>query len=332
MTGVTSVPRSQPEVKQQTRQFVQQAIEQRRPENPGQVDQNRLSEELLEEVGKSAKADSLDPNDSQGLNALLGALSENFLEQRLGPEEGSQAGGQQEGKKERIVDWNPKVKKGEIIGAHDPIGDIVVRERSQPGSQGAGQGRGSGKNKGAGGSGAARPPQAVPPNQKAQTPQSVHPGAQAGKANHGPKNDQEQNSGTQTDDVQLSSESQQMAQQMAQQGLQVPGVTDNQKAQNATKPDSSGERIVEQGEVTTRCGGVSQTVDVTPAGRLQPGDYLRTYRKLDDIPDDLTVGFKRKTGEEAVEEYKQKQERGEVARPLTVQQLEQLRHPTGNEK
>lgn len=332
MAGVAPVNntpnfKQQPEVRTQTRQFVQQALEQRQPQAAGQIDQNKLSDELLDEIGK---AGVVDPSAAGGnLDSLLGALGQNFMDQKVGQAEAG-AGAQEqskEPKKEKIVDWTPKVRKGEIIGAHAPIGDVVVRERTvggaeegQKGKQPQGKaGQAAGKVGGVG-----KATGAAAPAGKSGAAPAVGPKPPADQ-----NNEDKDDKGTDT--VNLSPESQQMAQKLQGQGAQVPGVTDNQKSSGDSK-NQSGEKIVQQGEITTRCGGVSQTIDVEGAGRLGEGSFLRVYKKLDDMPDDLMVGFKNKTGEEAVEDYNKKLHKGEVSKPLTANQLEQLRFPTGGQK
>lgn len=331
-----------PEIKQRTQQALQQTLQQRSPDQTQQIgDQTQLSDELVEEVGKTLETQG--GAGGQSLDSMLSALTQNFLDKKEQQDpqavQGVNGAGKAEGggkKKERTIDWRPTVRRGEVIGAHDKIGDVTITDRESGGDQdktkkvqGAGKGHkaqqqtqaGKGGTPVAGGTANAKGPAPVGGAQK---------GAQT-------KNNPNEEDDKETDKAELSPESQAMAAQMQAQGLKIPGVTPGEESggaqqQNASVKEVGGVREKSrQAEVFTKAGGVNQTVDVHAPGQVRPGEAYRTYRKLDDMPDDEAVKLKYKTGEEAVDEQRRKIERGEMVKPLTQAQQQKLISPIANQ-
>lgn len=107
-----------------------------------------------------------------------------------------------------------------------------------------------------------------------------------------------------------------------------------QKVTTTGKGASSGTKITKlhEEDVTTRCTSVSITADILQAGRLTPGEHLRTFDKLGASLDDLQVGGYRRSGDSVADELEQRMSRGEKLPGVTAETLEKLRRPVGSEK
>jgi hypothetical protein len=304
-----------PELRARTQQVLQTQAQQRLQEAPGLLgDQTQLSDELVNEVGQALQSSSVDNNN---FDAMLQGLAANFLDRKV--EEGGGAGGAEgnnDGKKEQKAEWNPEARRGQVIEPAGRIGEVTIKEEDNRKKGGkVGQAGKGAKGKGLGN--APTPPQAPVPGQ-------VNP-AQASKSGQKTGKDKQRDGQGQEDDkIELTPESQAMAAQMQQQGMRSPGIDPAQgTAENKNKGGGGDSKF----DVHASNQGFIQSVDVRGAGPVKGGDVLMTYRKLDDMPSGLFANLKRKTGDEGVDDYRKRVEKGEQVPELTAEQKRQLLNP-----
>lgn len=308
-----------PEVRSQANQAVQRHLQKTSPIEPGQgvnnFEQTRLSDELMQEAGRQFEAGGV-----PDLDALMSTLG--GKDQANEPAKGNESDPKGKPKVERIEVWNPTTFAGEITGAHDKIGEMTVKERvTQPEDSGQGKGAAAvGGVKGRGTVGGVK---------------QASPGAMGPQANKNQENDNKTTNGPE-DKVNLSSEGKQASQQLQSKGFSLGGgLNPNASTQpkspeakpGAQAPGQVSERIVEQGDIHTRCGGMAQSVKVQEAGELGPDSFLRMYQKLDDAPDQANVTFHKKDGKKVVEEEDDKILRGEKVKPMDPELRKKLLNP-----
>lgn len=249
--------RSNPELRTRATQALQQTAQQKLdlPQ-----EQTNSSDEFLDELSKAAQSR---PGD--GLEALLSAVTQNFVDRKAGEAE-------QDQQKKMEVEWAPEVRPGEIMAPQGYTGQLIYKEsKDQPKT-----------------------------NKLAATPSPKKPG----------------NKQTRPDDsVELTAESQKMTHKMQQGGMQPAGM--NSKV---AKPE---ERV----DVFMPTAGVTQLVEVSPAGQLRADGLLGTYRKLDDMPSFNGAILRKRTGKELLEENRAQLQRGEKVDPLSQVQQQQLLNP-----
>lgn len=269
--------RSNPELRSRANQVLQQAAQQRPQLDLEQnKEQTKLSDEFLDEVSHAVQTGG-----GENLEALLGAMSQTFVErqaEKAGP--GQESKGQE---KKMEVEWAPEVRPGEIMAPEGYTGQLIFKEsKEQPKEEGV-------KPAGKAGKGA-----------KAKSP--------VGSGSSAPKKTND-NQSKSDDTVELTAESQKMAQKMQQGGMQPAGVDAKGGKHGGAKAD---ERV----DVFMPTSGVTQLVDVSAAGQLRPDGLLGTYRKLDNMPSFNGAILRKRTGKEIVEEHNTRRERGEKVDPL----------------
>ena len=303
-TEVSKV-RAHPELRTRATQVLQQTA-QRLPQLNSELqnDRTKMSDELMDEVGKAVQTQG-----SDNLDALLGAVTQNFVDRKV-----QEAGPAEEAKnkpKKMDVEWAPEVRAGEIMPPQGYTGQLIFKEsKEQPKDeavQPAGK-AGKGANAGAARPGAARP---------ASPSTGANPSSK--KANS-PSDDQSKSDDT----VELTAESQKMAQKMQQGGMKPTGMDSN--------GNKKGAKAEERIDVLMPAAGVTQLVDVRPGGQLAADGVLGTYRKLDDMPAFNGAILRKRTGKEIVQEHNEKLERGEKVAPLTEEQKQKLMNPVATDK
>jgi hypothetical protein len=292
---------------QQTQESGQGAVGQ-----TGRADGTQLSDELLEEVGRSGQVDGL--QEDQAIQAI-----QKLFESRAGDPQGGDSAKSQETKPvsepkkassvKRTAHWTPNTEEGQIVEGHGKIGTVEIKEeKAQP----------------------------VDKPEKSQGTKSSHGPKQVGKAGQAAKQssqsekDEQEGSGqAETDKVELNPEAQQMLQKMSQQGI------GSGAAQQAAGQPSKGEGKSESFDVTTRATGMNQTVKVQPKGEVRDDQAIRTFQRLDDMPLDESTGMKRVKGSDVADSLdkkddskKQVQEAGAAA-GLDAQK-QRLRSPVEN--
>jgi len=290
--------RALPELRSRTHQALDQKVQQR-PELQN-LDRTRLSDELLNDVQRAAQAQDPGAN----LDSLLDAVTQNFADRKA-----EEAGPAEEQPKKKVdVEWLPEVNPGEIMQPQGYTGQLVYKEsKEQPKTEGINKAAKSGK----------RPPS---PSATASKPNSPVGGTSKNQSNSTVNTTGDNKSDT----VELTAESAQMAQKMQQSGMQSKGL-EKAAEQKGGKPE---ERV----DVHMPALGMTQLVDVTPAGQLGSNKVLGTYRKLDDMPAWNGAILRKRTGKEFADDYKRRVESGEQVPKLTEEQLEKLRNPVATDK
>lgn len=301
--------RANPELRTRATQALQQTAQQR-PQLASELqnDQSKLSEELLDEVGKAGQAQGTD-----NLDSLLGAMAQNFMDRKA--EEAKPGQDSKEDKKKMEVEWAPDVRPGELMQPQGYTGQLIYKEsKDQPKDEGvkpAGKAGKAGKS-------------AAQPGKGPAAAGGAKPAAPVGANNSSKKTGDDQNSKS-DDTVELTAESQQMAQKMQQGGMKPNGVDSKGDKQGGAKGE---ERV----DVFMPAAGMTQIVDVSSPGKLGPDGILGTYRKLDDMPSFNGAILRKRTGKEMLQEYNQRRERGEKLDPLTEEQQQKLINPVATSK
>lgn len=332
-------------------QIANEAIQQRQTaQAPGvpsavpQVDQAQMSDELMDEL------DHKGGEGNGNVEEMLRGLANSFLDQKTQQpgEAGKDDGSIKDSKPtvERTAIWKPSTKEGEVLKAHDKIGDVEIKEKVTP-AKNAGQRKKNGQQKGAQAqkqAGAAQT-NGASPSGAVTGAATGSAAAKVGNANSAATVNKDDNGededGKGADKVELSPESQAMAANLARQGVQSANgmsgsqpSTDDGTIKQAGKANAAPtEKTIAQDEVTTKAGGWNQTAYVRPEGKVEEGDVIRSYDKLDDMPDDLMTGLHHKDGQDANSDYQNKVQRGEKVASLNgnqAQMLQQMRNPVGN--
>lgn len=346
-----------PELKARAVDSVNKAVEERgvstvaSPENPG-VDATTMSAELVDEVSNSQK---LNPNaDVDSLIQALQGMVQPRVDQHLqqGGQNGAQAvdpvGGAQKEQKQKKAYWSPDTENGMIHEGRDKIGRVDIREETvkapEKGAEGqsaqnaakkpqaprqvAAPGGANGSKATGGGTGGATGTGATGAAGAAGAPKASTAPAPA-------KQTQPTNAGDddkETDKVELSPETQQAAQSMANQGIQQPQAL--QSAAQGGKGDDAGSGSY---DVRTRATGGSQSVDVQGAHEVGPGSFFRSFRKLDDSPLLASATLHRRKGADVASELDPQNQGAGKPRPVTApaeaadpQMLQKLRSPTAD--
>lgn len=300
-----------PELRSRTQQILQRTAEQR-PNMPPELrdDQTQMSDELVGEVGKTLQSQGDVPEGN--LDAMIAAVAQNFMDRKIEQPGAAEGAGDSKAQKQKKAEWDPAVKAGSVIPPQGRIGEITIKEEDKkptdkkpdkagkPGQPG--QAPAAGKGVATGGAGA--------------KVGSAQPGAQTQKNAKAPSGQDQRQDG---ETVEFSPESQQMAQKMQAQGMKTPGLNPNDKSQGG-KGD-------QKMDVLMPSAGVTQAVKVREAGPIEDGGVLMSYRKLDDLPSGSVAILKDKKGPEAVEEYRERLQRGEKLPQLSEEQMRQLKSP-----
>lgn len=292
--------RANPDLRSRASQVLQQTAQQRPQINAElQNDRTKMSDELMDEVDKAMQTQGSGNN----LDALLGAVTQNFMDRKA--EEAGPAGGAKDKPKKMDVEWAPEVRAGEIMPPQGYTGQLIFKEsKDQPKDDAVRPADKAGKASPAGAANAAKP----------------------GAANSSKKDNSATDNQSKSDDtVELTAESQKMAQQMQQGGMKPTGMDSNGDKKGGAKAE---ERV----DVLMPTAGVTQLVDVRPGGQLAADGVLGTYRKLDDMPSFNGAFLRKRTGKEMVQEYNEKRERGEKVDPLTEEQQQKLLNPVATHK
>ncbi|MFN8608679.1 MAG: hypothetical protein U0931_14175 [Vulcanimicrobiota bacterium] len=232
-----------PELLVKSRKLVKAAVEARQLDAPLHLDKKQLSQELVEEFGRTGGSGNVDQ--------LLEGLGQNFMNQKLGTVEECKNSQKKVQKSETLIDWTPRIEKGQVTSDSTVLGEVSVRERTHGGPddiQSLGQVRGG-----------------------------MAKGLKAARALES-REQSNSDRATASDFVSLSAESQQMAKKFTSRGISVPGVN-RPSAHQPGGPKPAGERILHQGPVVGQ-GGPSQTLEVEPQGRLSDHSFLRQERQL----------------------------------------------------
>lgn len=252
-----------------------------------QEDSIKLSTKALNQVSARNSADSMNRRDDL-LNSLMEKLNSEILnpdsefnkqnEKNGQNDKKAEAGGAKGGGKDKKqakteAEWQPKTDEGQIHPGRDVIGQVKITTEPQEAS-----GEGGGGAVGAvGKSGSSKA------NAKGGTPNY-------GKAAES-KPSQEQNSkpsGDSKDEDKEAKESS-AAQSLEKAGLKAEGLEQGgknsaEKSKSEEQAGGAGGGGVEVRDVRTRATGATQTLEVTPPKKLQSGEGLRKFRKLDDKP------------------------------------------------
>jgi hypothetical protein len=294
-----------PELRSRTQQVLQQTN--LPPEL--KTDQAQLSDEIVGEVGKTLETNGNVPGGN--VDSLIAGIAQNFAERKIQPAAGAEAAGDSKPQKEKKMEWNPAVQAGTVIPPQGRIGEITIKEEDKkPGDDKPNNKKGKPAQPG-------QAPAATKGGNGAPKVGAAQPAANAQKNNKAAGGEDMPQDG---ETVQLSPESQQMAQKMQSQGMNTPGLNPNDKTGGGAKGDK-------KMDVLMPSQGVTQAVNVRDAGPVKGGDIIMRYRKLDDLPSGTVAILKDKKGGDAVDEFKAKQQRGEQTPQLSEEQMRQLKNP-----
>lgn len=247
----------------------------------GRLDLPKEQTKISDEFLDELSKTTQNPPD-HNLDALLNAVTQNFVDRKAGEAQDSPD------QKKMEVEWAPEVRPGEIMAPQGYTGQLIYKEsKEQPKDQ------------------------AIQPAAKAKPAASSNPGSKKTDQAKQPKSN---------DTVELTAESQKMAQKMQQGGMQPAGVDSKGGKQGGAKPE---ERV----DVFMPTAGVTQLVEVSQAGQLRSDGLLGTYRKLDDMPSFNGAYLRKRTGKEVVEDHNARRQQGQTVEPLTQAQQQQLLNP-----
>ena len=248
-----------------------------------QEDSIKLSSKALNEVSARNSADSLNRRDD-----LLSSLMEKLNSEILNPdsefnkqnEKKAEAGGgggadKNKNKKQAKTEaeWQPKTDEGQIHPGRDVIGQVKITTEAQ---EGGGEG-GGGAVGAVGGAGASKA------NTKGGTPNygkaaESKPSQEQGSKQNGDSKDENK-------EAKESSAAQSLEKAgLKAEGLEQGGKSSPEKSKSEEQAGGAGGGGVEVRDVRTRATGATQTLEVTPPKKLQSGEGLRKFRKLDDKP------------------------------------------------
>lgn len=247
-----------------------------------QSEQVALSREILDETESQknhAGLDALLATLGQGLNPKMDQKFDQKVNE-VGEASASkkQSGPKEQPKRELEARWKPSTEPGKIHKAHEKIGEVSAKLKTQKpkdtqnpeetsGVQGA---RASASSKGAPKTSAPRPVGQVEANKQSRPDQK--PGQRL-FPRQPPKV---------PDRVTLSDESKQQLQPLQQAGQPEIAKRLEQKAQQQ-KPGQEQEIDLGTEEIKTKADTWNQSASVRPEGDVKPGDILRWYQKLDGI-------------------------------------------------
>jgi hypothetical protein len=317
-----------PQIREHTTQVLQQTAQQRQNLPQELLDNTKLSDEFVDEVGKISETQGYDPN-------MLAALAGNFVDQKANGQGGgtdSQDAGQAK-KAEKIGDkkpkttveakWDPQIRAGEVIPKQGKLGEVTSKITTTPPDEDDKKADQAKNNKA--------------PN-KVQAPQAAGAARKAGGANQAPKTEENDNLKNDEKDekVEFSQETKEMLNQMHSQGMKTRGMDPNGGPSSDTKP--VGEAKAGGGgkkpsvrektdELFMPSEGLTQAVKVRERGQIKNGDVILTYRKLDDLPSGSVALMKNKTGKEGLDEYAKRIQAGDKVPELTKEQQRQLLDP-----
>lgn len=320
-----------PQIREHTTQVLQQTAQQRQNLPQELLDNTKLSDEFVDEIGKMTETQGYDPN-------MLAALAGNFLDQKANGQGGGKEGqGADEAKKaEKVGDkkpkttveakWDPQIRAGEVIPKQGKLGEVTSKITTQPAEDDEKKDdkkADKAKNNKA-------------PN-KVQAPQAAGGAQKTGGANQAPKTEEAENTKNDEKDekVEFSQETKEMLNQMHSQGMKTPGLDPNGAA-NEAKPVGEAKGAGGGKKPTVRekteelfmpSEGLTQAVKVRERGQIKSGDVILTYRKLDDLPSGSVALMKNKTGKEGLSEYAKRIQEGEKVPELTKEQQRQLLDP-----
>jgi hypothetical protein len=281
VAGVLS--QSSSELRNHAQPLVQQLVSQLSPAAGNAVDGAALSDEVLDEMPQQDPAQH--DNEASLMSSLRGLVQQKVQQQQPAqqqPGQQQQAAGQQgngsgqaggDGGQTKAT-WTPSVHPDEIIPGRDVIGHVHVSKEGGGASSGqggqGGQGGSNGASAGAHGNAAAPAVGGI-----GRAGATAGPGATAGAGSRpaagaapGAPGGQQNNHANKPDP-----NAQQLAGNSAMMGIpQLQSALQSGQAQSGDY------------EVRTRATGVTQTVDVGPAGDMKSIPYFRTFQPLDDSP------------------------------------------------
>ncbi|MBS2038297.1 hypothetical protein JST97_25155 [bacterium] len=333
ITSSVQALKQSPQIREHTQQVLQQTAQQRPNLSPELLDNTRLSDEFVDEVGKISETQGYDPN-------MLAALAGNFLEQKSQNQGGGDSQPADEAKKaekvggnkpKRTIEakWDPMVRSGEVIPKQGKLGEVTSKITTYPDDDDKKDDKKADKAKNS------KAPSQV------QAPQSAAGAQKTGGANQAPKSEQSENAKNDEKDekVEFSQETKDMLNQMHAQGMKTPGLDPNQGGAGSHESKPVGEAKGAGGggkkptvtektdELLMPSQGLTQAVKVRERGEIKNGDVILTYRKLDDLPSGSVAILKNKTGKEGIDEYAKRIQEGDKVPPLNKEQQRQLLDP-----
>ncbi|MFA5509010.1 MAG: hypothetical protein WC314_02695 [Vulcanimicrobiota bacterium] len=299
-----------------------------------QEDAIKLSNKALSEVSTRNSADSMNRRDGllsslmEKLNSEIFNPDSEFNKQSEQNKKSEGAGGGQKKKKKEVkkeAEWTPKTEEGQIHPGRDVIGKVrvSVEVKESGGEEGGGVGgvgaAGGSKNSNKSGT----PNYGKAAQNKSAEGQNQTPGAQK------PSDTKDDNKEAKEASAVKSLEKAGLqSQDLEQQAKQQEAGDKSKIEEQAGGAGGTGGSKTEEYDVRTRATGTNQTLSVTPPKKINAGEGLRKFRKLDDKPllKYATMhkqDFQGGNNEEAIKELKKNaQAAGES--PEAIQQAVQL--------
>lgn len=321
-------------------------VGQQQPQNGNSafLDTAKISDEAIEAVSKSGKANEMERTDQ-----LVSALRDAFAmqapqdQQQQQQQQGQNSGDGEAGgagavegagsgkklEKKRTSHWEPGAQAGQIHPeGREVIGKITIKEEVKEVDDPKAAAKNTGGGAGGGQSGGAGAPQTgSPPTGNASGVPSTVGGVGKGQSSGNAAAKGDQKSRQQMDeDGKADKEAASASQSLQKSGLQAPGM--EQGAENYEVGEKS-----KDFDVRSPATGASQTLTMRDAGELKGGDnVLGTYKKLDDSPA-LRYASLHSRGEgleNSAERYAEEaQAKGESADQV-VKNVEQLKKTTAD--
>ncbi len=322
-------------------------VGQQQPQNGNSafVDTAKISDEAIEEISKSGKANEMERTDQ-----LVSALRDAFAMQAPQDQQQQQQQGQAQGdgsgeagavggvegansnkklEKKRTTHWEPAAEAGQIHPeGREVIGKITIKEEVKEVDDPKAAAKNTGGGAGGGQSGGAGAPQAgSPPTGNASGVPSVVGGVGKGQSSGNAAAQGDQKSRQKMDeDGKADKEAAAASQSLQKSGLQAPGM--EQGAENY----EVGEKTKDF-DVRSPATGASQTLTMREAGELKGGDnVLGTYKKLDDSPA-LRYASLHSRGEgleNSAKRYAQEAQTNGESADQVVKNVEQLKKTTAD--
>ncbi|MFN8607211.1 MAG: hypothetical protein U0931_06745 [Vulcanimicrobiota bacterium] len=335
ITSSVQAFKQSPQIREHTNQILQQTAQQRPDLSPELLDNAKLSDEFIDEVGKMTETQGYDPN-------MLAALAGNFLDHKASGQGGDNGQGAGEAKKaEKVGDgkpkkaveakWEPMIRAGEVIPKQGKLGEVTTKITTYPADEDDKK-----DDKKAEKARTNKAPSQV------QGPQAAAGSQKTGGANQAPKTEQNESARNDEKDekVEFSQETKEMLNQLHSQGMKTPGLDPNQggaqtsqesKPVGAAKGAGAGPKkptVTEKtDELFMPSEGLTQAVKVRERGEIKNGDVILRYRKLDDLPSGSVAILKHKTGKEGLDEYARRIQEGDKVPALSKEQQRQLLEP-----
>lgn len=254
--------------------------------NSAYIDTAKISDEAIEAVSKSGKAEEMQRTD-QLVSALRDAFAMQAPQDQKQPQQQGQnsaegeAGSGKKLEKKRTTHWEPDAQAGQIHPeGREVIGKITIKEEVKEVDDPKAAAKNTGGGAGGGQSGGAGAPQTgSPPTGNASGVPSTVGGVGKGQSSGNAAAKGDQKSRQQMDeDGKADKEAAAASQSLQKSGLQAPGM--EQGAENYEVGEKS-----KDFDVRSPATGASQTLTMKDAGELKEGENsLGTYKKLDDSP------------------------------------------------